>query len=265
MGDPNNNLTSGSPRVHNSTRDFLAKNAESFAQVFLGEPFGSTNNLETQGFVEESTKFSDAYGSLWALGNSDEDQFSHESSFDPHVRSAKRSDEPPQLQEESAGPVRPVARPETGESNDGNGNVKRGFRRSSSLSSIPYFYPDPYSIVISQYLEHPTSSLATSQSFTSGSEVTEYLPFSSQPTPSSAGSACAESVDSFDLTKRASLPQSPFSEFVLKMNFDSALSTSEEYQSFRSSVPLRKYCVESDGSKVCTRFVMIRKTVEPFV
>lgn len=135
-------------------------------------------------------------------------------------------------------------------------------RRSSSLSSIPaYFYPDPYSIVVSRYLEDLGS--LSSYSSTAGSEATEYLQLSQATSPVST-----PDVASFDSTKtteeerKARIPSGFLLEetgeyriksvesLIANMNFDSALSTSEEYQSFRSSVPLRKICVESDGSKV---------------
>lgn len=86
----------------------------------------------------------------------------------------------------------------------------------------------------------------------SGSEATEYLstPLSS-PEKVNANEANRTKLEE---RKRVSVVRRESNgggeSFDCKMNFDSALSTSEEYQSFRSSVPLRKICVENDGSKV---------------
>lgn len=116
-------------------------------------------------------------------------------------------------------------------------------RRSSSLSSIPAFLnPDPYSIVVSRYWEE-LGSLSSC-----GSEATEYLQLSKAATPEvPVDKKPAHHLLSSHCSEKSGKDQE---KTIYNMNFDSALSTSEEYQSFRSSVPLRKICVESDGSKV---------------
>lgn len=137
------------------------------------------------------------------------------------------------------------------ETEEGN-RAKKSLRRSSSLSSIPVcFYPDPYSIVFSRYLEDLGS--LTSYSSASGSEATEYLQISQVTTPELPDTGHSQQIEYVKKQARGeseSQGETESSDFY-NMNFDSALSTSEEYQGFRSSVPLRKICVEADGSKVC--------------
>ncbi|CAL8121966.1 unnamed protein product [Orchesella dallaii] len=119
-------------------------------------------------------------------------------------------------------------------------------RRSSNFS-VSHFYPDPYSIVFSRYLDDLGS--LSSYSSSAGSEATEYLPLSEDTPLSSPVKGAVSKKEERKTASGGSIQRRSNETFYDNMNFASALSTSEEYQSFTSSVPLKRICVEADGSK----------------